>query len=84
MFKNTHRLHKPNTNATKESKNRIPLPYIKGISEKLARILKRGDIEVAFSPINTIKEMLDSAKDPVDPLMYNGFYEFLVLVVNST
>jgi len=34
-----------------EDKMKVSLTYIKGLSEKLARILKKGDIGVDFSTI---------------------------------
>jgi hypothetical protein len=36
--------------------------------------LKKGNIGVAFSPPNTIKGMVDSAKDPIEPNMHKGVY----------
>jgi predicted GIY-YIG superfamily endonuclease len=50
------------------------LPYIKGVSEKLARILKKGDIGVVFSAPNTIKGMVDFAKDLINSNMHKGVY----------
>ena len=49
--------------STRQEIKRFSLPYIKGLSENIARILRKGDIHVAFSPINTIRTMLDSTKD---------------------
>ena len=34
----------------------INLPYIKGTIEKIAKILKRGNIRVSFSPPNTLRK----------------------------
>jgi hypothetical protein len=45
------------------------LPYIKWVSEKLARILNEGDIGVSFSPPYTIKDMVESL-----PNMHKGVY----------
>ena len=59
---------------TKTQCTKISLPYIKGTSEKLTRILKKGDINVAFSPINIIKSIIDTTKDHINPKIYIGVY----------
>jgi len=60
--------------STRQEMNRFYLPYIKGLSEKIARILRKGDINVPFSPINTTRTMLYSAKDQMDPGLHKGVY----------
>jgi hypothetical protein len=53
---------------------KISLPYIKGTIDKIAKILRRRNIRVTFSPPNTIRHMVDSTKDPTRPCMYKGVY----------
>jgi hypothetical protein len=60
--------------STRQEIKRFSLLYIKGLSEKIAKILRKGDIHLDFSPINTIKTMLDSAKDQIDPNLHKGVY----------
>lgn len=53
---------------------RISLPYIKGTTNKIAKVLAKHNIMVAFTPPNTIKNMLESAKDAIDPKNHKGVY----------
>ena len=53
---------------------RITLPYIKGTTYIIAKILRKKNINVIFSPLNTIKKMLDQGKDKVDPNKRSGLY----------
>ena len=52
-----------------KDKNRgmVILPYIGGISEKLARILKKRKVTTAMRPHTTLKNMLVHPKDKTDP-----------------
>ena len=50
------------------------LPYIQGITDKIAKHLKKKDIDSVFSPPNSIKKLLRSVKDPVDPSLRKGVY----------
>jgi hypothetical protein len=45
----------------------IKLPYIQGTTDKIANILRKKQIRVTFSPPNTLRRMLDCAKDQIDP-----------------
>lgn len=49
-----------------EPKGLVILPYIKGISEKIANILKKQSIKVAYKPIRTIQSMFKKPKDQPD------------------
>jgi len=49
----------------KEGKS-IRLPYIRGTTDKIAKILKKGNIKVSFLPPIKIKNLLDHAKDTID------------------
>ena len=52
----------------------ITLPYIKGTTDVIARILRKKNIGVTFAPPNSIGRMLDTSKDPVEPLKRKGVY----------
>ena len=60
--KRRHKTKKRNTTLP-----RITLPYIHGTTNKIANILKKKNIWVAFTPPNSVRTLLDKAKDPVDP-----------------
>ena len=63
---------------TKERDTTLPkitLPYIHGTTNKIANILKKKDIRVAFAPPNSVKNWLDKAKVPVDPKNHKGVYK---------
>jgi hypothetical protein len=45
----------------------INLPYIKGTTNNIAKIPKKGNIKVSFSPPNTTNNLLDHAKDTINP-----------------
>ena len=42
------------------------LPYIQGITDKIAKHLKKKNIDSMFSPPNNIRKLLRSVKDPID------------------
>ena len=52
----------------------ITLPYIKGTTDVTAKILRKKSIGVTFAPPNSIGRMLDTSKDPVEPLKQKGVY----------
>ena len=54
--------------------NKVSLPYIKGTTDRLAKTLRRHKIQVLFTPPNTIRNFVDSLKDPIDPRAYKGVY----------
>ena len=65
---NTYRNSEPNatnTNATPVSTATIP--YIKGTSETIARILQPYNIRVAHKPITTLRQLLTNVKDKDEP-----------------
>ena len=47
---------------------------MKGITDKLTKTLKRNKIQAFFTPPNTIRNMVDSLKDPINPKTYKGVY----------
>ena len=65
---NTHRT----TETTETNKNptfvtTATIPYIKGTSETIARILQPYDIRVAHKPITTLRHLLTNVKDRDEP-----------------
>ena len=55
---------------TKTNYNYAVLPYIKGLTEPLKRILKPYDIRVTTKPLRTLEQIFPSTKDrppPEDP-----------------
>lgn len=50
------------------------ISHIKGTTDKIAKDLKKGNVRVTFTPPNTLKGMLDCAKDAADPKHQKGVY----------
>ena len=48
------------------------VPFIKGTSETIARILQPHDIRVAHKPITTLRQLLTNVKDKVEPKNRQG------------
>ena len=68
--KNKTDSHKKNK---EENRGKIIIPYIRGVSENLARIFKRHNIEAIHKPSTTIKNILCSKmKDKVEDLDRTG------------
>ena len=59
--RNTHRTTETNKNPT--SVTTATIPYIKGTSETIARILQPYNIRVAHKPITTLRHLLTNVKD---------------------
>ena len=56
-----------------ERRGKVVLPYIKGTSEKLARTLRKYDIESIHKPTTKLKQTLcNKMKDKVEPLDKTG------------
>jgi len=64
-----HRWQNEEQNGTK-----VALLYIKGTMDIIARILKKRNLKVTFSPPKSIGRMLESAKDVMDPKRHKGVY----------
>ena len=47
----------------KEPVAKVTLPYVRGISEPICRILKQVNIEVGFRPYHTLHQLLMKPKD---------------------
>ena len=53
---------------------KISLPYIKGTTDKITQILNKHNINVAFTPPNTIRQLFNSVKYPINPDLQKGVY----------
>ena len=51
-----------------ENRGRIMIPYLKGISEKIAREFKRYNITTIHKPVQKLKQSVCNMKDRIDPL----------------
>ena len=65
---NTYRNCEPNaTNTNAKPFTTATIPYIKGTSETIARILQPYNIRVAHKPITTLRQLLTNVKDKDEP-----------------
>ena len=70
---NRRKERKPKEKEKVERRGKVTIPYIKGLSENLARIFKRYDIETIHKPTATIKNILcNKMKDQVHVLDKTG------------
>jgi hypothetical protein len=51
------------------------LPYIQGVTDKIAKVLRRKEIMTAFKPLITIRQRMKSVKDPIDHQQGKGIYK---------
>ena len=65
---NTYRNSEPNaTNTNATPVTTATIPYIKGTSETIARILQPYNIRVAHKPITTLRQLLTNVEDKDEP-----------------
>ena len=64
--RNVYKNNEPNTTNAKPVTT-ATIPYIKGTSETIARILQPYDIRVAHKPITTLRQLLTNVKDKDEP-----------------
>jgi hypothetical protein len=66
-----------NSNSLEDNNpNRNPyLPYIQGVTDKIANILRKKEIKTSFKPHETIKQNLRSVKDKLDTHKRKGIYK---------
>ena len=53
---------------------RVFLPYIKGVTDKIARVLRKNEIFAQFSASGTIRQKMRSVKDGINPEQLKGVY----------
>ena len=53
----------------------ITLPYIAGVTKKISKILNKHKIQVRFSTVHKIRDLIPSVKDVVPDLQYPGVYK---------
>jgi hypothetical protein len=51
------------------------LPYIRGVTDKISKVLRRKEIMTAFKPLITIRQRMKSVKDPIDHQQGKGIYK---------
>ena len=72
--RNKKKINKKENDQNKEEEKRIFLPYIKGTVDRLSKTLRKRGFRVLFTPPNSIRKMVDSLKDPIEPKHFNGVY----------
>lgn len=65
---------KNNIKYQNSSTPKVSLPYIKGTTDKTTKILNKHNINVAFTPSNTIRQLFNSVKDPINPNIQKDVY----------
>jgi hypothetical protein len=60
------------TITTNQYKGFVTLPYVSGFTDKFKRILENYKIKVAIKPLRTVKDILPSQKDRLDPIKKTG------------
>ncbi len=56
------------TRGNRHVKGHVTLPYVQGVTESLARILRTADIMVYMCPHKKIRNLLVAPKDPTDKM----------------
>ena len=65
---------KPRIKNREDQRRKAFLPYIQGTIDKIAKVLKQKQIKTSFSPPNSLRNLLDKSKDPIDPKLRKGIY----------
>ena len=68
--RNTYKDTEPNV--TNNNTTPVTIPYVKGTSETIARILQPYNIRVAHKPITTLRQLLTKVKDKDEPNCRQG------------
>ena len=50
----------------------VVLPYVKGIAEKISRVLRRENIKVCYKPTSTLSHQFPKPKDKLPPEQTSG------------
>ena len=68
-FIDRHKTCKPKTQTEEDSqptkRGFAVLPYIKGTTEKIQRVLRNHQIKTAVKPVSTLRQILSKPKDPI-------------------
>jgi hypothetical protein len=56
----------PRSQNTLTSTTKAYLPYIRGVTDKISKVLRRKEITTSFKPLTTVKQKMKSVKDPMD------------------
>ena len=71
--RNTYKNTEPNvTNNDPTPVTTVTIPYVRGTSETIARILQTYNIRVAHKPITTLRQLLTKVKDKDEPNRRQG------------
>ena len=62
---NSSKPHARNNDCSSSNKGSVTVPYARGVSEGLRRVLVKRGIQVHFKPRNTLRELLVSPKDKI-------------------
>lgn len=54
---------------------RVCIPYVQGLTDRLARVLKRRNVEVTFRTGTKIGQLMPPNKDPIPQLSTQGVYQ---------
>ena len=61
-------------NDRKEGATKVLLPYIEGMTNKIAKVSRKKQISTIFCPPTSLRNILDKTKDSVDPKLRMGIY----------
>jgi len=65
----------PTPPPTNDLETRITIPFFRGVSEKISRILRRHEFQVSYHPGTKVSAMVSTQKDKVDPQDREGIYK---------
>jgi hypothetical protein len=51
----------------KNEDHKVFLPYVQGMTDRIACLLKNKNIRTIFSPPNNLSKLLSMVKDPISP-----------------
>ena len=75
-FKREKYIRTKNTkkNTKQEDTTNVLLSYIRGAKHKILKLLRKRQISTIFFPPTSLRNILDRAKDMVDPKLRKGIY----------
>ena len=69
-----HTFRRPTQQSTEERLGTAFLPYFRGITDMIGKLLSKQRIRIIYKPTHQIKNLLRSVKDPRDALSSAGVY----------